>query len=141
MAPVFSSLRLCTYNYKGGAGKTTLVVNLGAALAKLGLRVLLIDLDAQCNTSQFYHDDSVGTTLFGPDVELAADERAAAAFAGLNPTPKVLGDELHPKACAAEMGRLKSSRLADDASCCWHSTSTAARAISSSRTSASSRRR
>ena len=106
MAPVFSSLRLCTYNYKGGAGKTTLVVNLGAALAKLGLRVLLIDLDAQCNTSQFYHDDSVGTTLFGPDVEPAADEQAAAAFAGLNPTPKVLGDELHPKACAAEMGAL-----------------------------------
>ena len=34
-------------NYKGGTGKTTTVVNLGAGLAIRGARVLCVDLDAQ----------------------------------------------------------------------------------------------
>ncbi len=42
---------IAVYNNKGGVGKTTTVVNLGAALARRGYRVLLIDMDSQANTT------------------------------------------------------------------------------------------
>ena len=58
---------IAIYHNKGGVGKTTISVNLAAALSKLGKRVLLIDIDSQANSTfaaglikfQFEEDDDL----------------------------------------------------------------------------------
>ncbi len=50
-------------NNKGGTGKTTTTLNLGAAFAKRGYKVLLIDLDSQCNLSIATNADTSGNHI------------------------------------------------------------------------------
>ena len=76
----------CIYtlvNQKGGVGKTTTTINLGAYLAQLGQRVLIVDLDPQANA----------TSSLGVDKRTVQVSTYAALLAGDIPSSSILFNE------------------------------------------------
>lgn len=71
------------YNHKGGVAKTTTTLQLAWAMAAKGLKVLLVDCDAQCNLTQY---------ALGPRID-ASGHTWESFFSSL-PTPHTLGDML-----------------------------------------------
>jgi len=51
--------KIALYNHKGGVGKTTLIMNIAAALGESGKKVLLVDTDPQCNLTSYLVEDAV----------------------------------------------------------------------------------
>lgn len=87
-------------NNKGGVGKTTTAGSIGAALATLGHRVLLVDLDEQCNLSSWLgagksSPNHLGALLRAP-VAQAVGWRTLPVANGLEllPCHQLLGEDL-----------------------------------------------
>jgi chromosome partitioning protein len=77
------SKTLCIVNNKGGVGKTHTVFHLAGAFSDVGLRVLVVDLDAQANLTRLFlkqlhrptiYDVLVDQLPLGPAVQLTATQ-------------------------------------------------------------------
>ncbi|MCQ2973183.1 MAG: ParA family protein [Bacteroidales bacterium] len=58
------SITIAISNHKGGVGKTTSTVNIGAGLARAGKKVLLIDMDPQANMTQSYGVTTADVSIY-----------------------------------------------------------------------------
>jgi chromosome partitioning protein len=80
---------LTFFNNKGGVGKTSLVFHLAWMFAKLGKRVLAVDLDPQCNlTSLFLNDENI-------EALLAKEDKQWSLYHCISPLTRT-GDLLEP---------------------------------------------
>jgi chromosome partitioning protein len=109
----------CIANQKGGVGKTTTTVNLGAGLARIGKRVLVVDLDPQGNATMGSGVDKRGLALSVYDVLLesasVAEARRRSEKAGydlLGANRELAGAEVELVALGHRERRLRSALAA-----------------------------
>lgn len=108
-------------NQKGGVGKTTTAVNLGASLATLGQRVLIIDIDPQGNSTtgvgidkRAVERDIYSVLLDGASVDDIALPTGVPGLAIVPATLALAGAEIELVSALRREGRLKDALTSVD---------------------------
>lgn len=73
---------LALFNHKGGVGKTTLTINIADSMADLGLKVMLVDADPQCNLTSFFLAEKDLDELLGDSDD---DENGGTIWSAIKP--------------------------------------------------------
>jgi chromosome partitioning protein len=102
-APAPHSRIIALMNQKGGVGKTTTTVNLGAGLAALGQRVLIVDLDPQAHATLHLGIDPASVTRSVYDLMLDWDDSPQGAILRINPTLALVPSETDLAAAESEL--------------------------------------
>jgi cellulose biosynthesis protein BcsQ len=82
------SIRIAIFNHKGGVGKTTLTVNIAAALAAMGKRILLVDSDPQGNLTSYLVEESVVDDL----LDNADTDKGQTLWSAVKPIVEATGE-------------------------------------------------
>jgi cellulose biosynthesis protein BcsQ len=82
------TIKLAIFNHKGGVGKTTLTVNVAAALTSLGKRILLVDSDPQCNLTAYLVEENVVDDL----LDHSDDPDGGTVWSAVKPVYEATGD-------------------------------------------------
>ena len=95
-------MRRVVFNQKGGVGKSTITVNLAAAAAHAGRRVLVVDLDPQGNSSHYLTGETTPPPvsvagLFNQMLNISMFEKAAGDFIVATPHPNLSLLASHPE--------------------------------------------
>ena len=81
MASKNSAHTLALFNHKGGVGKTTLAINMADSMIDLGLRILLVDADPQCNLTSFFLEEKQLDELLGE----SGDDTGSTVWSAIKP--------------------------------------------------------
>ena len=85
---------LSVFNNKGGVGKTTLTFHMAHALAEMGHRVLMVDLDPQCNLSIYCMPEDVIQKIWEDEIPYIDEP-------GFSDTRKTVSDEKFSDLCSS----------------------------------------